>query len=94
MRRKKHKHTRKTVAFYKVHYGFKEPFKVEVLRSMLCLAVGARGPLLPCTTKSAPLAAAAAARRRRNALAALSPQSPTGPARRQLYPRDAAIQVR
>jgi hypothetical protein len=31
MRRKKHKHTRRAVAFYKVHYGFKEPFKVGYL---------------------------------------------------------------
>jgi len=28
MRRKKHKHTRRAVAFYKVHHGMREPFKV------------------------------------------------------------------
>mmetsp|Transcript_8856 Transcript_8856/g.18923 ORF Transcript_8856/g.18923 Transcript_8856/m.18923 type:complete len:269 (+) Transcript_8856:108-914(+) len=28
MRRKKHKHTRRAVGFYKVHYGFHEPYKV------------------------------------------------------------------
>jgi hypothetical protein len=28
MRRKKHKHTRRSMAFYKVNYGFREPFKV------------------------------------------------------------------
>jgi hypothetical protein len=28
MRRKKHKHTRRTVAFYRLSYGFHEPFKV------------------------------------------------------------------
>lgn len=29
MRRKKHKHTRRSVAFYKVHHGFREPYKVS-----------------------------------------------------------------
>lgn len=29
MRRKKHKHTRRAVAFYKVNYGMREPFKVR-----------------------------------------------------------------
>eukprot|EP00775_Hariotina_reticulata_P012758 gene12758-12887_t len=28
MRRKKHKHTRRSVAFYKINHGFREPFKV------------------------------------------------------------------
>jgi U3 small nucleolar RNA-associated protein 23 len=28
MRRKKHKHTRARVAFYKIHHGFREPYKV------------------------------------------------------------------
>lgn len=28
MRRKKHKHTRRAVKFYKIHHGFREPFKV------------------------------------------------------------------
>jgi hypothetical protein len=32
MRRKKHKHTRRSVSFYKVNYGFREPFKVSRLR--------------------------------------------------------------
>jgi hypothetical protein len=29
MGQKKHKHARRTVAFYKLHHGFKEPFKVR-----------------------------------------------------------------
>jgi hypothetical protein len=29
MRRKKHKHTRRTVSFYKINHGFREPFKVS-----------------------------------------------------------------
>lgn len=29
MRRKKHKHTRRSVSFYKINYGFREPFKVQ-----------------------------------------------------------------
>lgn len=28
MRRKKHKHTRRTVKFFKIHHGFREPYKV------------------------------------------------------------------
>ncbi|KAL0030147.1 hypothetical protein WJX79_010990 [Trebouxia sp. C0005] len=28
MRRKKHKHTRRAVKFYKIHHGFREPYKV------------------------------------------------------------------
>ena len=28
MRRDKHKHTRRAVRFYRVHHGFREPFKV------------------------------------------------------------------
>lgn len=28
MRRKKHKHTRRAVSFYKLSYGFHEPYKV------------------------------------------------------------------
>ena len=44
MRRKKHKHTRKTVAFYKVHYGFKEPFKVCVVACVaMWVALAERG---------------------------------------------------
>ena len=31
MRRKKHKHTRRSMAFYRVNYGFREPFKVCLL---------------------------------------------------------------
>jgi len=43
MRRKKHKHTRKSMAFYKVNYGFREPYKVcwGVVWAALC-------PWLPC----------------------------------------------
>lgn len=29
MRRKKHKHTRKAVGFYKLSFGFHEPFKAS-----------------------------------------------------------------
>ena len=28
MRRKKHKNTRRTVKFFKIHHGFREPYKV------------------------------------------------------------------
>jgi hypothetical protein len=33
MGQKKHKHARRTVAFYKLHHGFKEPFKVGMGRA-------------------------------------------------------------
>jgi hypothetical protein len=29
MRRKKHKHTRRSMAFYKINFGFREPFKAR-----------------------------------------------------------------
>ena len=35
MRRKKHKHTRRAVAFYKLSYGFHEPYKAR-LRAVGC----------------------------------------------------------
>lgn len=28
MRRRKHKHVRRAMAFYRLHFGFREPFKV------------------------------------------------------------------
>lgn len=31
MRRKKHKHARRAVRFYKINSGFKEPYKVSWL---------------------------------------------------------------
>ena len=38
MRRKKHKHTRRAVNFYKINFGFHEPFKVRAcLASVPCL---------------------------------------------------------
>lgn len=43
MGQKKHKHARRTVAFYKLHHGFKEPFKVGVCwTSTLATAAQAR----------------------------------------------------
>lgn len=60
MRRKKHKNTRRTVQFYKLHYGFREPFKVLLDGNFIHAAVLAKYPdateqlvkLLgaPCTT--------------------------------------------
>jgi U3 small nucleolar RNA-associated protein 23 len=35
MRRKKHKHTRRSVSFYKINHGFREPFKVQQRGFML-----------------------------------------------------------
>lgn len=57
MRRKKHKHTRRNVSFYKMHYGFKEPFKVRALPAVSCLPrhpSGALGAALcPCMERDA-----------------------------------------
>ena len=50
MRRKKHKHTRRAVKFYKIHHGFREPYKVcTVLGCSIFVAVSTMniGPHTP-----------------------------------------------
>ncbi|WIA30019.1 hypothetical protein OEZ86_000116 [Tetradesmus obliquus] len=46
MRRKKHKHTRRSVSFYKVNYGFREPFKVLLDGNFLHATLAANMPHL------------------------------------------------
>lgn len=40
MRRRKHKHTRRAIVFYRLNFGFHEPFKASLgLSGMNCKAV-------------------------------------------------------
>ena len=43
MRRKKHKNTRRTVKFFKIHHGFREPYKVLPGAVKLAVKLGALG---------------------------------------------------